>query len=74
MTVIRPVGLGKFEFVVMAALRSAQLMRGCLPKIDTPSKPTVVAQLEVAAGMVPNVGAHPVWPLVLLRGPQPNEH
>jgi DNA-directed RNA polymerase subunit K/omega len=44
---------GKFEFVVLATLRAAQLMRGCLPKIDTNGhKHTVVALLEVAGGEI----------------------
>jgi DNA-directed RNA polymerase subunit K/omega len=44
---------GKFEFVVLATLRAAQLMRGCVPKIATNGhKPTVVALLEVAGGEI----------------------
>jgi hypothetical protein len=49
----RPAGLGAFEFVVVAMLRAGQLMRGCTPKIDGHShKHTVVAQSEVAAGLI----------------------
>ena len=48
-----PTRIGGFEFVVLAALRSAQLMRGCTPTIDVGShKPTVVAQMEIASGRV----------------------
>ena len=47
-----PPGLGKFEFVVVATLRAAQLMRGCRPLIESTHKPTVTAQVEVAEGKV----------------------
>jgi DNA-directed RNA polymerase subunit K/omega len=50
-----PPGLGKFEFVVVATLRAAQLMKGCRPRVETTHKPTVTAQVEVAEGKV--------WPL-----------
>ena len=44
---------GKFEFVVLATLRAAQLMRGCVPKIATNGhKHTVIALLEVAGGEI----------------------
>ena len=50
----RPQGMGKFEFVVLANLRVAQLLRGCTPKVEVEGlhKPTVIAQMEVAAGMI----------------------
>jgi hypothetical protein len=48
----RPTGVTAFEFVVLAALRSAQLMRGCTPRVDGAHKTTVTAQLEIAAGRV----------------------
>jgi DNA-directed RNA polymerase subunit K/omega len=47
-----PPGVGTFEFVVLASLRAAQLMRGCRPKIDGDHKKTVTAQLEIAQGKV----------------------
>jgi len=47
-----PPGVGKFEFVVVATLRAAQLMRGCLPLIESTHKPTVTAQVEVAEGKI----------------------
>ena len=40
--------LGKFEFVKLAALRTAQLMRGCTPRVAAVGKPTTTAQREVA--------------------------
>lgn len=47
---------GKFEFVVLATLRAAQLMRGCVPKIATNGhKHTVIALLEVAGGAIAEV-------------------
>ena len=49
---LRPAGIGKFQFVVLASLRSAQLMRGCLPRIEGAHKNTVMAQLEVSEGKV----------------------
>jgi RNA polymerase Rpb6 len=48
----RPAELGAFEFVILASLRAAQLMRGCRPKIDGFHKNTVIAQLEIAQGKV----------------------
>src|SRR5262245_12196732 len=51
----RPPGVGTFQFVVIATLRAAQLMRGCRPKVDGVHKATVIAQLEVSAGKVMQV-------------------
>jgi hypothetical protein len=51
----RPPGVGAFQFVVLASLRAAQLTRGCRPKVDGLHKVTVIAQLEVSAGMVTQV-------------------
>jgi hypothetical protein len=48
----RPSGIGAFQFVILASLRAAQLMRGCLPRIEGTHKNTVIAQLEVSRGMV----------------------
>ena len=44
--------VGKFEFVKLAALRTAQLMRGCTPRVAAVGKPTTTAQREVADGKV----------------------
>jgi hypothetical protein len=52
MVMPRPSGVGKFQFVVLASLRVAQLMRGCLPRVDGFHKHTVTAQLEVSQGKV----------------------
>jgi len=49
----RPDAVGAFWFATLAAQRAAQLMRGCTPRVDGGGhKPTFVAQLEVAGGMV----------------------
>ena len=44
--------VGKFEFVKLSALRTAQLMRGCTPRVPACGKPTTTAQHEVAGGKV----------------------
>ena len=41
-----------FEFVRVAALRSAQLMRGCRPRVPASHRSVLTAQLEVVAGQV----------------------
>ena len=43
---------GKFEFVRIASLRAAQLMRGCTPRVPSAWKLTTTAQREVADGKV----------------------
>ena len=48
----RPPAMGAFQFVVLATLRAAQLMRGCRPKVDGTHKAMVTAQVEVAEGKV----------------------
>jgi DNA-directed RNA polymerase subunit K/omega len=48
----RPLDIGRFEFVVLSALRAAQLLRGCPPKIDVEHKVTTTAQLEISSGAV----------------------
>jgi hypothetical protein len=41
--------MGAYMFAVLASLRAAQLMRGCLPRVEAASdKATVVARVEVA--------------------------
>jgi DNA-directed RNA polymerase subunit omega len=43
----------KYEFVILAAKRAEQLQLGAMPRMDVASnKVTVVAQEEVAAGLV----------------------
>jgi DNA-directed RNA polymerase subunit K/omega len=44
----RPAGMGAFQFVVLATLRAAQLMKGCTPRVDGIHKATIIAQIEVA--------------------------
>ena len=54
----RPDNIGKFEFVILATQRAAQLMRGCTSRIDGGThKAIVIAQGEVAAGMVIDTSA-----------------
>ena len=55
----RPPGVGAFQFVVLATLRAAQLMRGCRPKVDGLHMATVIAQLEVSSGIVTQVFTPP---------------
>ena len=47
-----PPVLGVFEWVILAKLRSVQLMRGCLPRIEGHTKPAAIARLEVRQGKV----------------------
>ena len=49
---IRPAGVGAFQFVILASLRAVQLTRGCRPRVDGVHKHTVTAQLEVSQGKV----------------------
>jgi DNA-directed RNA polymerase subunit omega len=45
--------MSKYRFVMLAALRAEQLQAGALPRIDSDTrKATVLAQEEVAAGLV----------------------
>ncbi len=44
----RPDGMNAFEFVVVSALRAAQLQRGCTPRVEHSPKISVTAQQEVA--------------------------
>ncbi len=53
--VSRPERTNAFEFVVVSALRAAQLMRGCTPRVAAGFKHTTTAQMEVAAGKVAKV-------------------
>ena len=51
----RPDGMGSFEFVALASLRAAQLMRGCTPRVTENHSTAMTAQLEVAEGKVTSV-------------------
>jgi DNA-directed RNA polymerase subunit K/omega len=48
----RPMDLNSFEFVRIAALRTAQLIRGCVPLVPHGRTPVTTAMREVAAGKV----------------------
>jgi DNA-directed RNA polymerase subunit K/omega len=48
----RPVGMNQFEFVIVSGLRTAQLMRGCVPRSIRAHKPMQTALREVAEGKV----------------------
>lgn len=50
--IVRPVEMSAFEFVVISALRTAQLMRGCTARVTTRVRHTTTAQAEVAAGCI----------------------
>ena len=47
--------MGSFEFVALASLRAAQLMRGCAPRVPENHTIAITAQLEVAEGKVPPI-------------------
>lgn len=53
----RPHGTNPFEFVVVSGLRAAQLMRGCIPRVDRAHKVITTAQIEVATGKVARIPA-----------------
>jgi len=53
----RPDDVSAFEFAVVSGLRAAQLMRGCIQRIEGSHKATTAAQLEVAGGYVSRVPA-----------------
>lgn len=59
-----PPVLGMFQFAVLASLRAAQLMRGCIPRVGGEHKPTVIARLEVAEGWVLQAPSLPHAPAV----------
>jgi DNA-directed RNA polymerase subunit K/omega len=49
-----------FEFVAVAALRTHQLRRGCIPRVAGDHKTTTLAQMEVIAGKVSRIPHVPV--------------
>ena len=52
----RPAGLGILEFAVMAGLRSAQLVKGCVPLVEVGThKKTTTALMEVSARKIERV-------------------
>ena len=44
-----------FEFVVLAGLRAAQLVKGCPPLVEAGHKIATTAQIEVATGKIVRV-------------------
>ena len=48
----RPADTNPFEFVVLSSLRTAQLVRGCSPRVTAADKKVVTAQREVAEGKI----------------------
>ena len=48
----RPQEINSFEFIRIAALRAAQLIQGCVPRVPNGAKPATTAMREVAAGKV----------------------
>jgi hypothetical protein len=67
----RPPAIGAFEFVVLSALRAAQLMRGCIPKVEGAHKLTTTAQWEVASGKIVNIYDASLAPRSLVATPDP---
>jgi DNA-directed RNA polymerase subunit K/omega len=55
----RPDNMNAFEFAVVAALRAAQLQRGCTPRVARSPKVAITAQLEIAEGKVLPLPAAP---------------
>lgn len=60
----RPDDMNAFEFAVLAGLRTAQLRRGCTPRVEQSPKMAVTAQHEVAERKVLAVraAAEPIAP------------
>lgn len=57
-----PDQMGAFQFVAIAALRAAQLTRGCRPRVDGDHTTAVFAQREVAEGKVTSTANTPESP------------
>lgn len=55
--VVRPDGLGAFQFAVLAGLRAKQLAQGCTPRVDPGHAIATTALMEVAEGKVAADGA-----------------
>lgn len=51
-----------FEFVVIAALRTQQLQKGCIQRVLGTHKFTTVAQMEIVAGKVARLAPAAVVP------------
>lgn len=59
-----------FEFVRVASLRAAQLMRGCQPRVTPSHKSILTAQLEVSAGKVTAEFRLPAGPAIAPMDPR----
>ena len=59
----RPAELSVFEFVILSGLRAAQLMRGCIPRVEGSHKVIMTAQMEIAAGKVVRAPNAPIVPV-----------
>jgi hypothetical protein len=46
----RPADTNPFEFAVVSGLRAAQLMRGCIPRVERAEKVIITAQMEGRPG------------------------
>lgn len=49
---VRPPHLNAFEFAMISALRTRQLLAGCTPRLTGTHTATTMAQMEVAHGCV----------------------
>lgn len=56
--------LGKFELVTLASLRTAQLRRGCIPRVRAGHKITTTALREIGEGKVCGLPRVPPVPLI----------
>ena len=52
-----PAGSNPFEFIVLSGQRAAQLMKGCIPKVEREHKVISTAQLEIATGKMTRLPA-----------------
>jgi DNA-directed RNA polymerase subunit K/omega len=48
----RPDHMSAFEFVVVCAMRTEQLIKGCTPRVTAAGRHTTTARQEVATGVV----------------------
>jgi len=62
-----PLELGKYEFVRLAALRAAQLIKGCTARVPMGGKHTTTARFEVSAGKVIALPREPIAPGAIRR-------
>lgn len=48
----RPAETNPFEYIRIASLRAAQLMRGCTARVPAMHRKVLTAQMEVATGKI----------------------